>query len=787
MPTETTVATPILMFYKSFSFWLWLTFFTITTLILATTPLFNILAFEFCAALTICVAFACAHIAMTVFQKMKRNPDNMTGSGSKFILLCFWHSIKANVVLLLVPLFIIIINAFRVKNCNFGEGLLFFLLLPTLSCFTTTAAGLFFSVWIQKRWIAYLTYLGFLFLSCFPVVINLIFHPPVFAFHPVLGYFPGPIYDFIISITNTLLIARGQTLLWGLLFLSLATIGCEISRSTGLIPRLKWHNFLQWRTTNSIWSITTVLLLILAVISLELLSGKLGIRPTRNDIEHALGGYRETPHFEIYYATELESEIDLFADDCEFRYKQLSEYLETENSRKIRAYLYVSPAQKKQLIGAGNTFVEDPFGYGFHLHTQGFPHPVLKHELAHVLTADWSPWKVSLNVGVHEGIAVAADWDEGKLTVHQWAKAMRQLNVAPSLSSVMSIGFWKHAGSRSYLLAGSFIRFLVDRYGLDDLKRGFPFGNISKSYMKDLTTLEEEWVNYLVNEVQLDDRDKAYAELRLSRGGIFEQVCAHEMAALRNHAWKAYNRKDYATALNTFHKMLSDEPDNPRTHLGLMYSSYRMGDYKQSTIFANELIRNANSQYRTQASQLLGDVHWLQGNLDRALEIYKDAVVLATHETIELNILKRITTLSSKFSAQSKDLLKTILVPSTNANPTGNATKMAILSQIIGAEPKEWLVYYLAGEILHNEKAWKLSSQYLHHALALGSESENGHIPGQFKTKSQRMLGINAYNMKDYGVAEQIFKEITRDETLSLGTILNATYWINRCQWAKQR
>ena len=776
-----------LMIYKTVSYWLWFSIFCVLALVLAAKPLFNILAFEFCAIITLCVAFACSHVAMTEFQTMKRDPDNLTGTPSQVILGCFWRAFLSNVILLIAALTIILLNAFRIKNCNFGEGFLFFLILPTLSCATATAAGLFFNVWIQKRWLAYLTYLGFLLLSCIPVGINLIFHPPVFAFHPILGYFPGPIYDFVISITSTLLIARGETLLWALLFLTISIYTCEISRETGFVPKLQWRNLIKFTTTKSLWRVTTVCILIVALVSLEFFSGKLMIRPTRADIAQALGGYRETEHFEIFYARELENEIDLFADDCEFRYVQLSDYLQTTSSRKVRAYLYASPEQKKRLIGAGNTFVEDPFGYGFHLHSTGFPHPVLKHELAHVLTADWSPWKVSLNVGVHEGIAVAADWDEGQLTPHQWAKAMRQLKVAPPLSSVMGIGFWRHAGSRSYLLAGSFIRFLVDTYGLDKLKQAFPFGNLSKSYPKDFSVLEAEWVKFLSNEVQLQDTDIGYAARRLKRGGIFEQVCAHEMAALRNKAWQAYYRNDFMFAMDTFHQMLSDEPENPRTLLGLMYSAFRIGNYKLTTSLAKRMIADVNSQYRTEAAQLLGDIYWLQGDAEKALNLYKETVLLATHETIEQSILKRIAALSGTYTPQSRKRLRTVILPKSSSGRTGNGKKTTLLLRVIGTEPDDWLAYFLIGELLHKEKAWELSTQYLHHAIDLSQKEQMRTIPPQFALKSRWLLGMNAFYMKDYRIAEEMFSAIATDRTQPLGMKLSAQDWVQRCQWTKSR
>lgn len=775
------------MINRTFSYWLWILSIGILSLVLATVPLFNLLAFEFCAVITLFIAFAGAHVAMTEFHVMKQDPDKLAGSSHTVILRCFYRALKSNCILLLIPLIIILLNAIRIKNCNFIEGFLFYLILPTLSCFAVTAAGLFFNIWIQRRWVAYLVYLTFLIVSCVPTITNLVFHPPVFAFHPILGYFPGPIYDFVISITPTLLISRTETLLWGLVFVTISVFACEVNRTTALIPKLRWQRFIKPSSQFSLLRIITITLIVIAIIGIELYSGKLGMRPSRQDIAEALGGYRETEHFEIFYARELQSKLDLFADDCEFRYAQLSEYLQTENSRKVRAYLYASPEQKKRLIGAGDTFVEDPFGYGFHVHSLGFPHPVLKHELAHVLTADWSPWKVSLNVGLHEGVAVAADWEEDKLTVHQWAKAMQELNVAPPLSSVMSLGFWKHAGSRSYLMAGSYVRFLIDKYGIEKCKKVFPIGNLSKIYGKDLHSLEGEWRLYLRNQVSLREDELNYATQRLRRGGIFEQVCAHEMASLRNDAWEAYYRQDYTTAIDSFQKLLSYEPENARNARGLMYSTYHTGNYPSTISIAKRIISDESSQFKAEAAQLLGDIYWLQENIEEALTTYNDASKFVTRESIERKLVLRIAALSSSFSPESRNWLRRGLIRNNSLGHTYNGTKMSLLLRIIRTEPRNWLTYYLAGELLHQEREWELSSQYLHHAINLGDVKDKNKMPHKIRITTLRMLGMNAYRKKDYTIAERVYSDIAADKSLSLGDVHEAQVWVDRCQWASEK
>ena len=790
--------------HRAFSYWLWFIAFGVLALVLANIPLFNILAFEFCAVIALSISFAGAHVTLTVVQQMKRHPEALTGSPRQIVMRCFWSALVFNAGLLALSLGIILLNAFRVENCNFGEGFLFFTILSVISCLYATAAGVFFGFWIKKRWLAYLAYLGYLFVSCIPVVINLIFHPPVFAYHATFGYFPGPIYDFVIPITNTLLLARTETLLWALLFLGLAVSTCEVSRGTGLMPQLRWRKLFSPLTAR-VW----LYLLIIGLLGFQLYAGALGIRPSRDDIAHELGGLRETAHFEIFYARELETEIERIAEDCEFRYAQLTAYLKPEGGRlsqKVRAYIYATPDQKKRLIGARGTSVEDPFGHGFHIHMQGFPHPVLKHELAHVFTVPWAPLKVSLKIGLHEGIAVAADWDEGRLTGHQWAKAMRQMGVAPPLSSVMGFGFWGHAGSQSYLLAGSFVRFLVDTYGIEKFKGVFPTGNFVKHYAKDLSTLEAEWIEFLET-VSLQDNDVDRATYRLKRPSVFEQVCAHEMAALRDAAWQAYYRKDFAAAAKTFETMLSDEPDSLRTLRGLMYSEYRMQDYDKALSLATRIASEEDTRFSPEAILLKGDIYWLKDEHENAMEVY--TAVEAEYETIERGRIKRIAALAYPdvvpvdWNAQSNEAMREnrslqALLRGVLVERIDSAEKMAYLSMCIQTEPDMWLAYLLAGELLHGEKAWQSSNQYLRRAVALLEQSRLSNevlspaelTPQQYQRlvlDIRRTIGINAYHQQDYEAAIEVFAMIAKDETLPDGVTLKAEEWRHRCQWAQNR
>src|SRR5690606_36972577 len=107
-------------------------------------------------------------------------------------------------------------------------------------------------------------------------------------------------------------------------------------------------------------------------------------------------------------------------------------------------------------------------------------HQVLRHELAHVVAGEFGDplfgvaarrvlgLPLAFNVGLIEGIAVAADWPDHfvrPLTPHQSVKAMLELGVAPPVEKLLSTGFFQFSAARSYTVAGSFLRFLLETRG----------------------------------------------------------------------------------------------------------------------------------------------------------------------------------------------------------------------------------------------------------------------------------------------------------------------------------
>src|SRR6185312_13692602 len=214
---------------------------------------------------------------------------------------------------------------------------------------------------------------------------------------------------------------------------------------------------------------------LVCVLAIRIFAGELGLETTTADLDAMLGGVRATQHFHIHYPRERSArEIDQLSRDLEFKYAQDAAFLGVQAQATVDAYFYRSPEEKQRWVGAAETDFAKPWLNQFHVQLEGFPVPVAKHELAHVMAASLGsgPFQVTTwggllpNPAIIEGLATAADDRADELTLAEWAHAMRDLKLAPDLRQLLGpTGFFAAAPARAYTLAGAFLRYLADTYG----------------------------------------------------------------------------------------------------------------------------------------------------------------------------------------------------------------------------------------------------------------------------------------------------------------------------------
>src|SRR5438105_4756469 len=433
-------------------------------------------------------------------------------SSTRALSRALWFSLWA----LAVPVAVILLNAIRRPACDPLSGFAMYLALAVpsavLACVLGVACG--FLAPRAAPWIYAALFLGSLAVALWPILRG----PQVFAFHHLGGMYPGPIYDEAITTSRALWLFRADTLLYAGACAGIALIaGPPRPRRRGMLALAACGLGAIWMSLQA-----------------EKLHWKAGVA----QLDGELGGRIETEHLVLHFPREKkDEERALMARDAEIDVRAVAAFLGIEPGRRIDVYLYRSADEKRTLIGAAETSFTKPWLRQIHINDAPAPHPILRHELVHALAAQIAdgPWGVPgrlrgflPEMALIEGVAVAGDWPAGEFTVHEEARALKELKLLPDLVRLFTPGlFYAESGPRAYTTAGSFLRwlwetkgpaFVVQVYGSH---ASLEAGALAPEYLRFLDSLREP------------ERAVALAQQRYSAPAIVRRHCAHRLAGLQ--------------------------------------------------------------------------------------------------------------------------------------------------------------------------------------------------------------------------------------------------------------
>lgn len=123
---------------------------------------------------------------------------------------------------------------------------------------------------------------------------------------------------------------------------------------------------------------------------------------------------------------------------------------------------------------------------------------IITHELTHLFF--WNTVGSPASTMLSEGTAVYSGMEMIKNSEHMpidvFCAAYLQAGVLPNVSG--SLSFLGHISDlENYYSAGSFVKYLVDVYGIESLKLAYHSGDYTGVYGKSLTGLENDWRIYL--------------------------------------------------------------------------------------------------------------------------------------------------------------------------------------------------------------------------------------------------------------------------------------------------
>ncbi|TNE46727.1 MAG: tetratricopeptide repeat protein [Deltaproteobacteria bacterium] len=698
---------------------------------------------------------------------------------------------------LVLPLLVIALNAFRVRNCDLQEGFAFFALMPMVGAWLATGFGVTVAVLPRRK-----TCLALLYVIPLGTIAWAIFrglqHPPIFAYGHFFGYYPGTIYDELRQISTTLLLFRWTTLVLGLFLVTLVGLlagrGGLIDTSTvawrdALIQRnpKAMDGSLQWGPNREA-AMGTLLLALLALVWLTTASLNrydIGYIQTNSSIQEELGGRYETTHFIIYYDRDhiTPKTLRRMARDSEFRYHQLSQFFGHEPIKKIEIYWFSDVKQKARLMGAAYTMIARPWAYQFYIHGYGFPHGVLKHEMAHVFSAAFGagPLKLSVRYNVLfypaliEGVAVAADWVRGELTPHEWSRAMLDLKVAPDPAQILGpTGFFKYSGWTAYTIAGSFSRYLIDTYGMKKYKQAYGRATFQETYQKPLATLSKEWKTFLRTKIKLGPTDKKQAAYRFKRfRSIFVRTCPHTIAALSEKVSQLSSVGAFYSAIKVQRQVCKFAP---RAHqrMRLLNLYLRSKNYREAQALVDALMRDYPSQsnpiVQARIRNYAGLLAYRKGRVQEAQTSYKQATQL------QIGLGSKRHALVMEYAMEHPSVRRVIM---NYIHPPQSSTAGLLNLQAAALQnPNEPMLAYLLG------RRHYFLSQYKK-ALPLLRTAQKGLTALPLRTEILRLRGRCHFDAGNYSQAAQRFTEMSQ-LPLPSGLKRQALDWKQRSLWEQQ-
>ncbi len=244
-------------------------------LVLLKLPLTNVFGYEFSVINSLLIVLL-SGIYTIYFFELNFSKENRSFTPELF---------ESLTLLLIIPFSVSVINSVIYGFCSFTDGLLFYIVITCPSIIIGISLGLI-SVLIANRFRVVL-----LFVLCFGILMiiafEIYFNPQVYVFNPIIGYFPGTIYDEGISVSGKLILYR---------FFNILFFGWIISA----IVRLK-----RSKKKQLIFFSFKVLFL---AIAFYLLSPKLGFSTTLGSLTNTLSNSVSTDHFVIHFDKRIDTE-----------------------------------------------------------------------------------------------------------------------------------------------------------------------------------------------------------------------------------------------------------------------------------------------------------------------------------------------------------------------------------------------------------------------------------------------------------------------------------------------
>jgi hypothetical protein len=678
-------------------------------------------------------------------------------------------------LVLALPVAILALNALRVRNCAPGQGLLYMLLGPLPGVLLAAVVGVVCGTALRRPRLATALAISAPLVAICAALGRFYGTPAIALYGHFFGWFPGAIYDQALTVPLELATFRGVTVL--------------LAMGLALVVVALWNPGLRRWQLRSLRPLPAAAGLgaLMAAAGADAFGPELGHRVTKAYVVEELGTTRRGERCIVHAPRELpRDELLRHVEDCDFRVHQAERALGVRQPVPVTAFLFRSPEEKRRLMGAATTNIAKPWRHEVYLHLQRWPHPILEHEVAHVVAGQVGagPFRVSgrlggllPNPGLIEGLAVALAWEpRDDLTPHQWARAMLEVEQMPSIDALMGLSFMLQPGANAYTATGSLVRYLLDEHGAAVMREAYRTGDLAGALGKPPSKIEQQWHAFLAK-VRVPDGTLELARVRFERRGIFSTVCPRQVALLHKRMRGDLAAGDAERVRETCDELLTIDPVDHRARAELVGALARLGHPSE----ARSELRLLQTRYEAPAPLLamaherLADAAWQRGDVDEARQRYM--ALLDEPQSMDRARTLEVKVLGVDAPPAQRRAIYDLLVGDDGG---GTTSAVAVhLARELGELRFDGLGPYLEGRQLSYHRQHRRAAHLFDQAIDRGLATE------RLRREALRLQGTSLYGAGLLEEAER-FWNVRRAFAQSHAEVFEAEEWLARIAYARR-
>lgn len=234
----------------------------------------------------------------------------------------------------------------------------------------------------------------------------------------------------------------------------------------------------------------------------------------------------QTKHLNIHYSSNLipQEEIDLLANAHEAKLNQIVKTLGVDFNRRVEVFLY--PAVLEDEIWEARQIFSDRATNEIHCFYNGAnDHGHIVHDLVHIVSFGLVTEEQAREIYplLKEGLAEYLAGEPWGRPVDKWAAGFLQEGKMIPLSRLLDADFFRNSNPVStYTLAASFVKYLIEHYGMEKFKQMYCNNSFVLAYGNSLPQLEKEWINHL-SQIKVSAEDLDLFNYRLWLGGHYQK------------------------------------------------------------------------------------------------------------------------------------------------------------------------------------------------------------------------------------------------------------------------